>query len=396
MRKISLQLLTDDEKIIDVCKRYWSFNPSSRKFNEPVSSIAHECGLSPKGLLDVVKSNATAYLQDVKCYSCLNKYQLKSRTDFISKLSSYRNYDSYQCPECREKEIYEETQRQLKKRKEQEDNKRSIIQREYSNVEYYSLSVDKIDLKTAVYLISLLRCCSDEAYYQLYPIEESEFKLAPTRIFSSNIAYHLYKNKLISIDSDSDLDCFILEEDKVKFIDTLMLQYKVTVRESEVKRIELIEGIESMFLDKQWPAHWKDQIKGLCQTIALHECLEYLYHQLSKRGFKNIDAGEKTIQIIENGLKYFSVSQLYQLIHRACTYAANAYMEKKIPIYAGRNYAISTLRTIIERARDNEWEINPWKRDFACPRSVISLTFYSSVLHLDDVGFTELVDDITY
>jgi predicted RNA-binding Zn-ribbon protein involved in translation (DUF1610 family) len=396
MRKINLQLLTDDKKIIDACRRYWSFNPSTRKFNEPVSGIAHEWGLNSKGLLDLVQSNATAYLQDVECYSCLKKYQLKSRSDFISKLSSYKNYDDYQCPECGEKEIYEETQRQLKEWKEQKDKKRSIIQKEYSNVEYYSLPVETMDLQTAVYLISLLRCCSDEAFHQLIPIEESDLKLAPTRSLSNDIAYHLYKNKLISIDPDSDMDCFILNEDKVKYLDTQMLRYKVTVRESEIEKAEFIEGIESMFLDKRWPEHWKDQIKDLCQTIALHECLEYLFHQLSKRGFKNIDAGKKTIQTIENGLKHFSVSQLYSLIHRACTYAANAYVEKKIPIYVARNYAISTLRTIIERARDNEWEIKPWKRDFDCLRSAVSLTLYSSLLHLDDAGFTEIIDDITY
>ncbi|MCC5914812.1 MAG: hypothetical protein JJU46_10590 [Balneolaceae bacterium] len=129
---------------------------------------------------------------------------------------------------------------------------------------------------------------------------------------------------------------------------------------------------------------------------AIEECLEFLQYQLHKRDFGEFSPGEKTMSTLKIGLTHFTVAELYFLIGSSCRYAGDAYVKSEIPKYRGKTRAVSTLRTTIEKARANNWDITPWKRDYYnCPRSSISLTLFSSALHLDDAGFTELIDEIS-
>ena len=392
---IELLIHSEDPAIIDMCERYWQLDGSGN-FVGTVRQIAEDHGLNQRELREVVKANCIARSFDVVCERCGDPYVFSSRSDYQS--SSYERRDSRYnqlCQNC-QTEVAEErrleheqarAEREAALRRQQQEKRLAILEM-FSSVPEQLIDPRRLTLEDAVYLLSVVRFGATEDFNEIRPLINVEGSLAPTADFSREILTHLYARGLISIHPGSDPGAFVFEEGEIHRYYPASISWRLAVGRDTKENQQVIADLESAFAQEDWPEPWQDEWLPLWRTIALHECLEYLNVCMEDRGFK-FNPGEKTVMVFNQLLDSFSVAQAYNMIWSASKSAADFYVRKSPPKQQAANSIIGRVQRRAERARDEGWETNPFRRDFRCPRSIVSHVLFSTALHMGDEGFTQ-------
>lgn len=250
-----------------------------------------------------------------------------------------------------------------------------------------------LDLRTAVALLALARTClfvdeagSDETSPSCITLEslaDATIPLAPRGDLASFLLGELGAQGLIAISELSSPDAFTFEEGELRSYYPSRVRWLLTVEDPE----RLLSEISRLAQNAaEWPSHWEQDVKNVWVEIALAECKEYFRHSAEERELP--EAGEKSTEtMLRYLLESLSVAQCYRVIWICAQRASDFLVRKRCSRKHAANYMIGECQRWADRARAENWEVKPFKRNFDLPRSAISHVFFDVFLKIGEAGF---------
>lgn len=247
-----------------------------------------------------------------------------------------------------------------------------------------------IDLRNAIYLLSMERQSVSKSVGLFSPILESDIGLSPSFEISYKILNVLKKENQISVDPNSPFESFCFKNDELKHYIYKVHYYSRIGSNSEEAKNNILK-LENAFKQKEWPDHWKNNyhetLKSIWLDISLYDCLNYLSKLGEERGF-NTPSGDKTITTMLSCLQDFSVSTLYSFIHSAMRSASDYYMSYDISKRQAANSVVGRIQTFADKVRIGEWNTFKYNRYKGYKNSALYDVLFYLVLQIGDKGFT--------
>lgn len=250
-----------------------------------------------------------------------------------------------------------------------------------------------LDLRTAVSFLALARTCLfvDEAecddfspwHMTLESLASATIPLAPRGDLARRLLDELEAQGLIGVSERSVVDAFAFEHGEVRGYYPSRVRWLLTVGNPE----HLLSEISRLAQNAaEWPNHWERDVKDLWVEIALAECKEYFRHVAEERGLP--EAGEKSTEtMLKSLLESFSVAQCYRIIWTSAQRSSDFLVRKRCARQHAANYMIGECQRWADRAKAENWEVKPFKRNFNLPRSSISHVFFDVFLKIGEDGF---------
>lgn len=380
MGLIRLEFLTGDSYIRSICEQYWLLDSEQSGFVYAASSIAKELGKNTAHLSKYISQNTLAFHTELNCSICGTDYPLDNRTDF----ARVGNIAEWVCNSCQSnlKRQEQESSRQVAERR------RQLIQEHFILSADRSINISDLSLDNAVYLLSLIRYAASEDFSYLHPLDAISIdrKLALIKQLEIKMVNQLHGSGLIFIHPMSDINAFPWKDDLPNSFYTFRVNYALPVSSTTGVSKDFVAELEDVFQSMDWPEQWYKQHYDLWREVALHECIEYLILCMKDHSFE-YKVGDKTIQVINNVLNDFSVSQVLNFIWGATSNAAAYMIRQQIPRQRAANTVVGAIQRRHERAKANNWDVKRYHRDYRAPQSMISLVLFNAVLQNSDEGF---------
>lgn len=248
-------------------------------------------------------------------------------------------------------------------------------------------------LRAAVALLALARTClfvdevdgdeSSPSCMTLESLADATIPLAPRGDLASFLLGELGAQGLIAISDLSPPDAFTFEEGELRSYYPSRVWWLLTVEDPEHLLFEISRLAQNA---AEWPSHWEQGVKDVWVEIALAECKEYFRHSAEERELP--EAGEKSTEtMLRYLLESYSVAQCYRIIWTGAQRASDFLVRKRCSRKHAANYMIGECQRWADRARAENWEVKPFKRDFNLPRSAISHVFFDVFLKIGEDGF---------
>ncbi|MBO6827648.1 MAG: hypothetical protein JJ879_15720 [Sneathiella sp.] len=332
--------------------------------------------------------------KDLWCEYCKSQ-NLISRQE--SRSGSQWSRPAPECPKCGHRKI---TNCRCEKCEQARYEKEAIIENAKVNLikvtfDGYVNDLDdpeQLVLKDAIYMLSLIRhSLSDDLNY-VSPYELKPQPLAPTFEFTNEICKHLQSKGLIQISELSNVNAFEFDEEitviKGWYPDRVLWDFLPMLTNS-IQKARYIELLEELVLGEVEQKAWEKDIKDFWLEIAKYECFEYFEHLLSQRGFNLKSFGPKTHAVFENLLKRYAVSQIFNLTWQTVRDITDYSVKSNMPKYQAKNMFIGALQRKADKFQAEGWEVKNSRRDFRCPQSFVSATFFDTY-----IGFGKEAMDI--
>lgn len=300
--------------------------------------------------------------------------------------NSYSNPQA-ECPACKHRDISNCRCKNCNAAKEERKQfvlykKQDIIVSEFC-IDYPACpEVEELTHTDALYFISIVRHSSDENFEFITPYDEKNPELAPTFEFKNEIVRHLYSKGFIWIGFESDVDAFVYDDElthTTAYYPTRVL-WKLLPNLSLPAKKDYIKKLEKVIKADEHPDSWLPDINSLWEKIAKYECIEYLLYSAAKRDLPIEKVGEKTHSIFENVLEDYSIGQVFNLIFQSAMSTNDYAIRENVPKYMAKNMFIGNIQRKADKAKAEGWKIKNSRRDFNCPQSVISETFFHSFM----------------
>ncbi|MDQ1524127.1 MAG: hypothetical protein QOE47_2051, partial [Pyrinomonadaceae bacterium] len=267
------------------------------------------------------------------------------------------------------------------------EDERRIIRETFTTEGAEPLNPRSLSLESAVYLLTFIRLGASEDFTHIEPAQFFAERLAPTSSFTTEIIRLLSYENLITPHPDSSPQAFEFEGDEITSYYINRVMWNISIGNNIEQKKNIINELELMFKDKDWPRSWAAESRPLWKKIALEECLEYLEISLGEHNF-SINPGEKTRLVFDNLLEDYSVAQAYNLIWQGVKDAASFYVRQQVTRSHAANYAINAIQRKAERGLAEGWEYKAFRRNFKCPQSAVSALFFNTVLQIGEIGFS--------
>lgn len=245
-------------------------------------------------------------------------------------------------------------------------------------------SIDELSHIDALYLLSVIRHSADENFKHVVPFREANPELAPTFEFINDITKHLYSKGFIHICYDSDVEAFVFDDEETQTTAyyparvswRLLPSLTIDEKKKFIKELEKIVGGDSH------PVEWRKDIISLWMKIAKFECIEYLIYSANQRNIPLDKIGQKTHSIFETVLESYSIGQVFNFIFQSAMSTNDYAIRENIPKYKAKNMFIGSIQRKADKAKAEGWTIKNSRRDFNCPQSVVSATFFDTFMGL--------------
>ena len=249
--------------------------------------------------------------------------------------------------------------------------------------------LNDLSLRDALYILSVSRHSLSEDFYSITPFDDHLPLLAPTFEYQNEITKHLYSKRFISISSDSDVEAFEfndeLTEIEAYYPNRVIWKFLPSMMDGE--RQMYLRELETLVKEGQWADTWKGEIDSLWCHIVKYECFEYFSYLLSQRGYEPENFGSKTHSVYEAMLQRFSVSQIFNLTWQAVRDTTDYIVREGLPRYHAKNSFIGAIQRKADKALAEGWEVRHSRRDFKCPQTVVSSTFFDAFLGIGQAAF---------
>jgi hypothetical protein len=251
--------------------------------------------------------------------------------------------------------------------------------------------IDKLSLEDAVYILSLVQHSASEDLLYAWPFDPKIPLFAPTYGLREIIIKHLYAKELIAISAESKHENFVFNNTNT----TIEAYYPTRVLWELLPGLNICEKqnffrtLKKLTVTQEYPKAWDEQIPALWRQITKHECFEYYLYLIEQRNFDLPEIGEKTHIIFDNALNHFSPAQVFNITWQAIRDTTDYIVKEKKPKYIEKNMFIGTIQRKVDRHIAQGWEVHKARRDFKCPRTALSSTFFDGFLRIGDRGFTD-------
>lgn len=368
-----VEIYSENKEIAAICSDYWALGDGGQ-FLATVADITNRYGINSATLLKIVSNNSAAYSEDMACQVCGEMYQFRNRSDF----NSFTPIPNWVCNTC---------VADLKHDQEQEFRDR--LKNNYEATANKDIEIRNLSFREITYLLAVIRHSAAEDLSYILPHEVNRTAaLSPEFEFDIEIFKKLYREGLLAISPLSDLDAFEFnDEGGFTFYITRVAWNFVMLEDAKTPR-SIIESIEALLASEDYRDERHNEIVELARELSLLECLGYLEYVVAEHQL-SFTAGEKTKIVLNQVLDKFSVAQAYNLIWRAAKDAAAFYMRSGVNRKHAANTIVGNIQRQLDRAVANNWEINPFRRNYDKPQSILSQVLFNTCLRTDDGGFSE-------
>ena len=388
MSIVNLQARTQDETLIKLCQQYWQIDTSGQ-FIYTVASLAKTFGVPSNKIPKLVEQNCVAASTSIKCATCSRPYVYSSRADYQTR-SRYPARQYWICHNC----THQSQRKQQEERLSQEQQQRELLRIRFDPSKFSLSDPSQLSLEDAVYYLSVIRLGASEDFTQINPAYTFPSRLTTSEEFDTEVIVHLYQNEMIAIHPESRMDAFTISDNEIRYGPRNVTWSPLVAFERGAAQ-EAVEFLEYIFQVSLWRDEWKAEVESLGRRIALEECLEYLIHSMDEHHLP-LKVGDKTKLVLNLALEHFSVAQIYNFIWRAARDAAAFYQRGGVTPHHAANTAVGTIQRMVERSRDEKWDVKAYGRSFALPRTMVSQVLFSTVLHIADGGFTTRPSDWSF
>ena len=243
----------------------------------------------------------------------------------------------------------------------------------------------------AVFLLALARHAVTDDLGYLKPYHDFDKTLAPLPECRRDILSHLYARGLIAISPDSDVDAFEFDE-TVPEIEShnaaRVLWTFLPGLEGEAKR-EYLKRLKTLVSGGDWPDGWSRDVFELWHVIAKNECLEFLAYLLAQRRYKPHPLDQKTSALFDALLVDFPPSRIFYLCWKGVTKTIDDFA-KQNSYYRNRSKDrfIGAIQRKADEAKAQGRELPHFGRNYHCPQTDVSATFFNDFLNLGNDAFT--------
>lgn len=268
--------------------------------------------------------------------------------------------------------------------------KRNVLHRNYGG-RCWNGDFATLTLRDAVYLSALIRQSLSEDLATVAPYSPGPPMLAPTNDFKGKIVQHLQGKSLLAIDPDSSIDAFEFSAE----LTTAHSYYPAKVGWLFLPGLDVAEKRQFMLnlttaIDGDWPDAWESDLPRLWRDIIKAEAFEYFFHMLQQRGYQLNNIGEKTHAVFDFLIERFPLSKMCNLIWQAVRDVTDYNVKNAIPTYQAKNNFVGAIQRKAEKYTAQGWDLRDSRRDFDCPQTCISSTFFDTFVKVGERGFTSL------
>lgn len=393
MISLRLEMLTDDEETVQICKDYWECDENG-KFTFTVAELTQRYSIKSfqsESISRIAYNNCNAYSANVVCSRCNQPFVFENRKVYQQAV----RHPEQVCSECQEENIAilrAEREAALALQKAQEEaalkQRRDAIQKVYALGSPRVPDIHALTLEDAVYLLSFVRVAASEDLTIYGPVVNAVERLSPTSDYSVEIVKHLMAKNLIVVHPDSSPDAFDFKEEKVTYNVNKVLYSLPTSNDAEATS-RFITQLQSTFRTREWwPYKWHEQKLSLWKEVALHECLEYLVYILNQHQLP-FNPGDKTRLVLSNLLEQYAVSQIFTMIYSCGVRAAAYYQKGGVTRQHAANTVVGRIEGYGDRAVAERWSVTYGGRDYNCPQSMVSRVLFNTVFKIGDKGLNE-------
>lgn len=245
-----------------------------------------------------------------------------------------------------------------------------------------SYSINTLPLSIAVAFLAFSRCCPINKNRLYGRLDDSDEPFAPTRAYAKSLLTSLLEAGIISVSEYSEAGTITYVNSQLTYC-----RGRVYWTGDIDKNIQLAKDIELCGLTGNWPEHWYADVEANWLQLALAECREFYDYCANERGLRG-QADQAVTDMLENILRDFSVGQCYRIIWQGAKNAADFLVRTKTsPAHAG-NYMPRACQRWADTARAEVYQVNPFKRNFNLPRSMISYVLFDVILKIGNLGFS--------
>ncbi|MDO9215610.1 MAG: hypothetical protein Q7U23_17470 [Methylococcales bacterium] len=253
-----------------------------------------------------------------------------------------------------------------------------IAYHSHCQITHNHIKATDLTLEQAVSLLSLVRCYGTAKIKKdmiIQPSKISTIPFAPKSSYTDDLLSRLSEARLLKITDQSNPKAISLLNNKVAVSFSAQLSLSDTVLS------ELIRNIETSITETNWPTPWYEQVSEL----AFAECREFYDFCAGERMFPSVD--EKIVTaMLRNLLEDFSTGQCLRIIYSGAQYAADFMVKKTATPSQAASYMVGVCQRWADKARAENWVVTAFRRNFNCPRSMLSYVLYDFVLKTDEEG----------
>ncbi len=287
---------------------------------------------------------------------------------------SHKNLDFCQCRNCRNAE------QQLARAR--EEHKIALINGLYYVQSEVSVAPESLTARQRILVAALLRASTQQHWYLVGPLNRFPTAFAPTESWTIRLLDELLAAGILAV-SDGPLDAFTVADDgKTLTFNHLAVEYEVNIEPCTPAVGELL--LSPPVINRGDPEEAVAQ--ELWQEIAMHEVLQYLRKMVDEHNLRFPRFGDKTIATVKSLLHDFSTAQVNGFIWRSVMDACRL-VQKGTQANRAANSIIGNMQRRGERILANGDERRNYRRDYECPQSVLSSTFFDRVVGVGDDGF---------
>lgn len=325
------------------------------------------------------------YLTDIKCPYCqgyMTAVFVSRTNEEILKIKncnvcSHKFDKNCRCETCREMENRKKEKLYILKN----NMLKELIMGE---LEKEVIEENDLNMRQRLYLASVLHCGLTEDIKKLKPIDEIIDIIAPSFNFTIDIFKYLYNTKVISIDEQSSLEAFTfnLDDEIITSFSVDKVKYRLNVKPYDDDYGHMIKRLlypdEYLFNNEFCYELWKE--------INLNESIQYFQHHMNKVKF-NTEIGEKTRKTFERIVDYFSLSEIFYIIHKSIANGTKLYQSGEYSKTHAINIVKREISNYSERVIANNWSLTGYNRDYNLPESTLSKILFNNIMKIDYLGF---------
>ena len=355
----------NENKLVELVNEYYDTRKKASKIVEE-----YRLTLTPS---ELVRNFPMLYSEDT-CPNCNNQLSFK----LLSRDQQKRAANEIYCLNCGHKSRDCSCDYCTNQSLTEVARKKSLIEKVYNleNVDFKSLK--DLSLRDLLDLFSLSSIIESDNKNIITNLDKVNIKF-DSKMANSSFIKSLFERGLIVPSPTSSIESFADDDfpntffiTKVEYIISVQDFYNLKSINDLFRKDDLVDMVDVLY------DYW--------QRLSYQECLDFLLERFQGLNLK-FSPGEKTRQIIEKLLKYYSTSEIqmiiYSAIHRSYGYA----IENKIPKYKIANTCITSLDSYAENAITNQWTIKTNNRKIELAK--VSEIFFYTLTNLGIRGYTQ-------
>jgi hypothetical protein len=243
------------------------------------------------------------------------------------------------------------------------------------------IQADKLSLQQAVSVLALAKSFNSQGFDRKFELNSSAIPFAPMGYYGDRLITSLVNAgllKTIPNYNQNDISAFL---GKIRISNPYFIQWNIPKQAVQ----ELISTILNWVDNEAWPGQWHGELTNVVFDIALAECDEFYDWCARERQFPAVDE-QKKFGLIYDLLKDFSVGYSCRAINSAAQYAADHLVTKSATPQQAANYMLMSCQRWADKARAEQWQVRPFRRNINCPRSMMSLVLFETFLNIPDDG----------